>query len=157
MSSIHPLPCLAPTGRSLYASLYVLFLIYAFACFDVHYDSKIGGKCQEGSCRHGRDGRDGGRRGCEGATGQREWGLSGRSNVCIECIGQFTAFVCSNRTRRACSSGSYKNGKQSAPIYTALFVRDKAPGVTSPPVPYTIGQVQPAEADAVPCGGSWGW
>ena len=27
-------------------------------------------------------------------------GLGGASNVCIECIGQCTKFVCSNRTRK---------------------------------------------------------
>ncbi len=69
---------------------------------------------------------------CVGVTGQRAPGLGGISNVCIECIEQFTAFVCSIRTRLACSSGSYKNGKQSAPIYTALLDIPPSPGALCP-------------------------
>ncbi len=54
--------------------------------------------------------------------GERDTGCMGGTNVCIECIGQCTRFVCSNRTRKTCSFGSYKSCTLSAPIYTALFV-----------------------------------
>ena len=65
--------------------------------------------------------------------GERDTGCMGGTNVCIECIGQCTRFVCSNRTRKTCSFGSYKSCTLSAPIYTALFVPAHTPCV--PPSP----------------------
>ncbi len=52
------------------------------------------------------------------------------TNVCIECIGQYAQFVCSNRTLK-CPPGSYKLHRLSAPIYTALFAQDPKAGAAA--------------------------